>query len=59
MKYSNILQNLLAALGIPFTAPFSRDVFEKQPYKYSLYGLTHMLRTYRVKAKNNHLTFYA
>lgn len=39
MKRHNILQAFLAELAVPFTSPFSRDVFGRQPYKYSLYGL--------------------
>lgn len=52
----NIFMFLLYLLGVKFNRTFTRKYYEQHPYKYSLYGLSSMLKNYGVASKGLRIT---
>ena len=46
MTTKNLFHQFVEALGIQHTSDFTDGVFEKHPYKYTLYGISRMLDYY-------------
>jgi len=56
MTTKNLFHQFIEALGIQHTSDFTDGVFEKHPYKYTLYGISRMLDYYRIPSTGIRLT---
>lgn len=56
MATHNLFVRFLRELEVPHTNRYAIQIYEKHPYKYTLYGLAHLLASYQIENHSFRLT---